>query len=115
MRAGLLSSPEVIKKLKSDYICTWTLPEDVKEMAIDHERSDLKQLATTLILTFRPLVEMMVLSPEGVLVSHKSMNEDIMDNFANVFPPDEAALEFFLDYLEDSDVKATGNEVSEKT
>lgn len=63
MRAGLLSDPEVIRRLNERFVCTTVLINDVRKFA-DQGDALAKRLATE--WTY-PL-EMMFLRPDGTLV-----------------------------------------------
>lgn len=101
MRAGLLSSPEIVEKLKKDYVCTWALPSVVRELAQNSKSAETKAFATTLFLNFRPLVEISVVKPDGTLVKSLSMNDDIIEPFPTCLNPDRKLLDFFLGFLEE--------------
>ena len=65
-------------------------------------------MAVTLIKHYRPLVEMMVLSPTGRLVARQSMNEDIMERFPRPWAPDASLTGYFLGFLRDAAQEARG-------
>ncbi len=56
----------------------------------------------TLIVNYRPLVEMMVLNKEGRLLARRSMNEDIMENFPRSWEPDQKLLHSFNGFLSEA-------------
>ncbi|MEC9073251.1 MAG: hypothetical protein VX938_12755 [Myxococcota bacterium] len=65
-------------------------------------------MAITLIKHYRPLVEIIVLSPSGRLVARRSMNEDIMNRFPRSWAPDPALTDYFLEFLRDAAQEARG-------
>ena len=69
-------------------------------------------MAITLIKHYRPLVEIIVLSPSGRLVARRSMNEDIMNRFPRSWAPDASLTEYFLDFLRDAAQEARGSAAS---
>lgn len=69
-------------------------------------------MAVTLIKNYRPLVEMMVLSPTGRLVARQSMNEDIMERFPRSWAPDASLMGYFLGFLRDAAQEARGSAAS---
>lgn len=78
MRAGLLSSPETIKLLNEKFVCSWALPSTVDRVSKEAASKEIRTLAHTAIKDFRPLVELFVYNQEGVLVTRKSANEDLL-------------------------------------
>ncbi len=106
MRAGLLSSPEILKKLQKEYVCTWVLPEVAKDYANNAKSAEVRLFASTLVINFRPLVEMMVLTPDGRLIDRQGMNSDILDPFPQCVPPGPDLMTHFLKFLDESREKA---------
>ena len=102
MRAGLLSSSEIVKKLQKDYVCTWVLPEVAKDYANNAKSAEVRLFASTLVINFRPLVEIMVLSPDGRLIDRQGMNQDIIDQFPQCVPPGPDLMTHFHRFLDES-------------
>lgn len=58
-------------------------------------------MARSLILNYRPLVEMMVVDRTGQLVGRHNQNHLVRD-FKQTLPPGEPVTKFFLKFLKDS-------------
>lgn len=105
MRAGLLSTPEVIEALQRHYVCSWVLPQTLDENIAQKKDPELTEVSKMLKDTFRPLVEIVIFSPDGKRLGHLSFNEDILFKFPSCTPPDPELLKFFLGYLEEHAAK----------
>jgi hypothetical protein len=97
LRAGLLSEPNIIQKLNSDYICTWALPEEVQALVDCTDSDPTRSMAQDLLANYRPLVEIMVLDSSGVLKARRSMLQDLELPYQGT---PEKALEHFVAFLE---------------
>lgn len=99
MRAGLLSQPTVIKFLQENYICTWSLPGELDDLKKDSSDPEVRRVAALLREQYRPLVEIVRLTPNGELGRSLSMNKDILEKFKRAWDPDDSAVDFFIGFL----------------
>ncbi len=56
-------------------------------------------MSQTMAENFKPLVELLVISPQGELLGARSVNEDILDRFVNSENREEAEEEYLLQFL----------------
>ncbi len=78
-------------------MCTWALPSTVRDLA-EKGSPTVKEMATTAIQNFRPLVTLLVFTPQGQLVARREANEDILKPLHHSF---EEGLSRFLKFLAD--------------
>ena len=81
----------------------------MRQHATESDNQELKTVSSTLLLNYRPLVEMIMLSPDGQLIARQSMNEDIMDPFPDCVPASPELETYFLDLLEKTAQEAKTN------
>ncbi len=86
--------------MKRDYICTWALPDKLREIYNTSSDQEVRRLAGTLLLNYRPLVELVLLSPQGKMLDRLSVNEDILANHPRCWPPSPELLAMFIRFLE---------------
>ena len=106
MRAGLLSDPEVIRRLNQDFVCTTVIIDDARRLA---EQGD--ELAKQLAAHWTYPLEMMFLRPDGTLVSKLNSFRDFPGVHPDVAAPpgkervvmasERAHVELFLRHLEE--------------
>jgi hypothetical protein len=82
LRAGLLSDPEVIRRLNQQFVCTTVLIDDVKKRA---DQGD--ELAKRLAAEWIYPLELMVLRPDGTLVFKLNSFKDFTGVHPDVAAP----------------------------
>ena len=110
MRAGLLSDPEVIRRLNEAFVCTTVVIDDVRRLA---EKGD--ELARHLQPHWTYPLEMIILRPDGSLVSKLNSFRDFPGVHPDVAAPpgkqrvevagDRTHIEAFLKHLEGQPAK----------
>ena len=106
MRAGLLSDPEVIRRLNNEFVCTTVVINDVNRLA---DQGD--ELAKQLKANWTYPLEMMFLRTDGTLISKLNSFKDFPGVHPDVAAPpgkkrveqaaDRAHVEIFLKHLEE--------------
>jgi hypothetical protein len=106
LRAGLLSDPEVIRRLNEKFVCATVLIHDVKRCA---EAGD--ELAKRLAAEWTYPLEMMFLRPDGSLISKLNSFQDFPGVHPDVAAPpgrervvvadEHAHVDLFLKHLEE--------------
>jgi len=104
LRAGLLSDPEVIRRLNKNFVCTSAIIDDVQKLA-----SAGNELAKRLTDQWEYPVEMMFLTPSGNLVSKLNSYQDFPGVHQDVVSPpkkehvgrkdDSSHVELFLKHM----------------
>jgi hypothetical protein len=82
LRAGLLSDPKVISRLKQRFVCTSIIIDDLEQRAA---RGD--ELAKQLVAHWEYPVEMVFLTPAGTLVSKLNSFKDFPGMHPDVSAP----------------------------
>jgi hypothetical protein len=104
LRAGLLSQPQVIDRLNSEFVCTWCVIADVRRFA---EEGD--ELSRTLAANWKYPVDLMFLDSAGALQNKLNSYKDFVGVHGDVStPPEEESpfgsgrshVEVFLDHIE---------------
>lgn len=106
MRAGLLSDPEVIRRLNDQFVCTTVLIDDARKLA---DKGD--GLAKRLAAEWTYPLEMMFLRPDGTLVFKLNSFKDFPGVHPDVaappgkervvLPDERSHIEGFLKQLDD--------------
>jgi hypothetical protein len=106
LRAGLLSDPEVIKRLNDEFVCTTVLIDDVKKLAANGDK-----FAEQLSAQWEYPLEMIFLRSNGTLVSKLNSFKDFPGVHPDVAAPpgknrvvdvnDRSHIEMFLKHLEE--------------
>jgi hypothetical protein len=82
LRAGLLSDPEVIRRLNAIFVCTTVLIDDVKKLAAKGD-----DFAKQLQAQWTYPLEMMFLRPDGSLISRLNSFQDFPGVHPDVAAP----------------------------
>jgi hypothetical protein len=82
LRAGLLSEPDVIHRINSEFVSTWILKEDMKSLTQQGDR-----LAQELAANFEHPLDLMFLTSEGRLVSRLNSFQDFPGTHPDVTTP----------------------------
>jgi len=82
LRAGLLSEPEVVQRLNSDFACTLIIIDDAKKLGAGGD-----ELAKLCAAQWRYPVEMIFAAPDGKLLSKLNSAKDFPDLHADVASP----------------------------
>jgi hypothetical protein len=106
LRAGLLSDPEVIKRLNDEFVCTTVLIDDVKKLAAGGDT-----FAKHVAAQWEYPLEMMFLRPDGTLVSKLNSFKDFPGVHPDVAAPpgkkrvvdanERSHIDMFLKHLEE--------------
>lgn len=84
MRAGLLSEPEVIKRINDTFVSTWILIDDAQKLAQNGNA-----FAETLASHWEFPMDLMFLSPEGKLIAKLNSFKDLSAAHSDVGHPPE--------------------------
>jgi hypothetical protein len=87
LRAGLLSNPEVIRRLNKQFVSSSILFDDLEKRAASGD-----ELAKLLVGQWRYPIEMMFLTPSGKLVSELNASEDFPQVHPDVAAPSRSRL-----------------------
>jgi hypothetical protein len=82
LRAGLLSDPEVIRRLNQEFVCTTVIIDDVRRLA---DKGD--ELAKQLAAQWTYPLEMMFLRTDGSLISKLNSFKDFPGVHPDVASP----------------------------
>ena len=74
LRAGPLSSPEVMEVLTRDYVNAWVLCNDLKGIAEDASDPSVRALAALAKKNYLTPVDVQLYSPAGELLDHVNAN-----------------------------------------
>jgi len=106
LRAGLLSDPEVIRRLNENFVCTTVLIHDARRLA---DQGD--ELAKELVAQWTYPLEMMFLRTDGSLISKLNSFKDFPGVHPDVAAPpgrervvvanERAHVDIFLRHLEE--------------
>ena len=97
MRAGPLSSPEVIGLLNESFVSTWVLAKHLEHLSLDPTASpELRELARALRSRYDYPVDTQVVGPDGRLLGQLGANEGL-----HASDPDATYFEFFGSCLDE--------------
>lgn len=88
----------MLSVLEQDYVCTWGLPEVFEELAENPSSPPkMRAAAKEVFEKFRPLVEVVILTPEGTVLERREANAEILPGSHE---SEVEAEERFLEFLE---------------
>ena len=103
MRAGLLSEPQVIKRINERFVSTWILKDDMTTLA---KKGD--KLAQQLAVNYEYPMDLMFLTSDGRLISRLNSFHDFLEIHPDVTAPqftrrekrkNQSQVEVFMEHM----------------
>jgi hypothetical protein len=96
LRAGPLSSPEVIGLLNECFVSSWVLAKDLEHLSLDPAASpELRELARALRARYEYPVDTQVVMPDGRLPDWRLIGQLGANEALDALVSDETYFEFF--------------------